>query len=544
MKKLARGILIFLFTLLGASVVWAGDLTLPQAHMELEVRLSKVDASNSNASLLDFLKGYKKSDFANEGEYLRFLNGVQDLFLEDQEGYLDLLFYVGKGLQNHKRFLEAYPYLYKISLRIEKEHIKPTFICTYYEVMGHSYYFFGRQKQAEEMFDKGLNCEGITKHEQLNMYNTSGLIRLQIGDLEGAERNYRKALGIADETNHKPWYGVLSGNLGQLYYQRGEYKRSVAYLTTDYTISRENEQWGSAINALALLMRIDLRNGKFSEANHKLETLDSLLQFDESRDVRLTYYRAKTDYLEKTGNYKDALENYKLFRAYFDTIARERDMLNLNNTEFQIEFERKQSEIRLLQNTREADRSRIFSLWIFLGTIVAAATSIIWQISKRRKREKELLQLKNERIQEDLLRSEEELRNLLSKLIQKNESITQLHEELEKANSLNDKSDEEQQELTDRLQSFTLLTDEDWLEFKRLFEKRFAGFFEYFQTNYDDITNAEIRLAALIKLDLENLEMSKALGISPDSVRKTNLRLRKKLGIADQKELYRLIHSI
>ena len=338
MKRLSRGILIFLFTLLGASAVLAGNLTLPQAHMELEVRLSKVDASNSNASLLDFLKGYKQTDFANEAEYLRFLNGVQDLFVEDQDGYLDLLFYVGSGLQNYKRFLEAYPYLYKISLRIENERIKPGFICTYYEVMGHSYYFFGRQKQAEEMFDKGLHCEGATKHERLNMYNTSGLIRSQMGDLEGAERNYRKALEIADEISHKPWYGVLSGNLGQLYYQRGEYKRSVTYLNTDYTISRENEQWGSAINALALLMRIDLRNGKFSEANQKLMTLDSLLKFDESRDVRLTYYRAKTDYLEKIGNYKEALENYKLFRAYVDTTSRERDMLNLNNTEFLVGF--------------------------------------------------------------------------------------------------------------------------------------------------------------------------------------------------------------
>ena len=57
--------------------------------------------------------------------------------------------------------------------------------------------------------------------------------------------------------------------------------------------------------------------------------------------------------------------------------------------------------------------------------------------------------------------------------------------------------------LTDKLQSFTFLTDEDWVEFKRLFEKRHRGFFDYFQENYPSVTNAEIRLAALIKLKLE-----------------------------------------
>lgn len=543
MKRFLRITCILFVTLFWALQSLGGSLSSREARMDLERRLQVHQGNYSNQELLAAIKDYDRHDFVREREYLTFLNDCHDLVLELQPGYTEVMFFIGKELQDRKQFQEAYPYLYKTSLQIEQGE-RPSFLCTFYETMGHSYYFFGRYTQAEEAFQKGLACGDVTKAEQVNMYNTCGLIRSNMGDLKGAEENYRKALTLATEIDHQPWYGVLSGNLGQLYYQQGQYNKAIKYVQTDYSISSEKKQWGSAINALCLLMRLDLRSGDFAAARKKLTTLDSLLTFDESRDVRLSYYRAKTDFLEKTGDYKDALENYKIFRAFQDTLMKERDLVNLTNTEFQIEFERKQAEIKLLQQTKETDSIRIISLWVFLITLAIGAGIIIWQISKRRKREKELLQLKNERIQEDLLRSEEELRSLLDKLMQKNESIAQLNEELEKAQSHNDQSDEEQQQLTDRLQSFTLLTDEDWLEFKRLFEKRFNGFFDFFQSNYDDVTNAEIRLAALIKLDLENLEMSKALGISPDSVRKTNLRLRKKLGIADQKELHRLIHSI
>jgi DNA-binding CsgD family transcriptional regulator len=96
----------------------------------------------------------------------------------------------------------------------------------------------------------------------------------------------------------------------------------------------------------------------------------------------------------------------------------------------------------------------------------------------------------------------------------------------------------------DRLQTYTLLTDEDWSNFKKLFEKLNPGFFDFFIENFPEVTNAEVRLAALIKLNLSNLEMARTLGISPDSVRKTNLRLRKKLTIEGLDELTLFIKQI
>ncbi len=540
----------FRATLLGtmlllSRVLLAGDISAEQGIAEVKAAGESTSLSLRNEKILGLLREKKSGDFVSENEYCEFFTRLSPFMAKDENGYAELLFYVGSELQRLKKFQDAYPYLYKTAIILENSTQHFDFECRFYEVMGHSYYFFGRYVQAENTLKKGLNCDGVTKPERINMYNTVGLIHRDLGQLDLAETDFRKAIEIAGEIDHEAWYGVLSGNLGLLYYQQGDYQQAVNYCTVDYEISKSNEQWGSAINALCLLMRIDLMDGNFRTAAEKLHTLDSLFLLDGSMENRLSYYRARTDYLEKTGEYREALDSYRMYRAVQDSMARARNLVNINNTEFQIQFERKQSEIRLLEQTRKTDRIRIYSLILLVVTVVIAALLMIRQISKRRKREKELLELRNQRIQEDLSRAESELRTVVSNLMDKNTAIQELNDEIEKIqHDRDDKAEKEKEQLTDRLQSFTLLTDEDWLDFKRLFEKLYPGFFEYFQTQHSDITNAEMRLAALIRLNLENLEMSKALGISPDSVRKTNLRLRKKLRIEDQKDLYHLIHSI
>ncbi len=60
----------------------------------------------------------------------------------------------------------------------------------------------------------------------------------------------------------------------------------------------------------------------------------------------------------------------------------------------------------------------------------------------------------------------------------------------------------------------------------------------------DTISKADLRLAALIRLDLSVNEMGKTLGISSDSVKRNHLRLRKKLNLNEQSMLEEVIKKI
>jgi DNA-binding CsgD family transcriptional regulator len=93
---------------------------------------------------------------------------------------------------------------------------------------------------------------------------------------------------------------------------------------------------------------------------------------------------------------------------------------------------------------------------------------------------------------------------------------------------------EEQQELANELTRQTILTEEDWEKYKTLFEKVYPGFFLKLKDMIPDITVAERRIAALIRLHLNTTQMAAMLGISPDSVYKLRQRLRKRLQLNDE----------
>lgn len=474
--------------------------------------------------------------------YISYLKQVSKYVVEDETYEAEVNFEIGKRLQQLGFYHEAYAFLHKTSLLIGKQPERYVFGCEYYDVIGHSYYFFLRYDEALSLLKKGVQCAEVRSDTRISMNNTIGLIYAHQSDLKQAEYYYKQAITMAENNNDESWYGVASGNLGALYFRKGNYKLARENLRIDFNISIKNKQWSSGMNALSLLARIDLAENKNDIAEQKLILLDSLLHKHWITDVFVNYYRAKTAFYENKGDYEKAFSNYKLVETFRDSVEQARDISQIQKVEFQLEFERKQAQIQILEQRQQLNDLRFKYLVLGLILTVMAAVILFWQINRRRKRQKEILELKNQIIEEDLARSEKDLRQALGNLIDKNELIAQLNKKIERWQVQSDPN--AKQLLLEEIESVSLLTNEDWSKFKRLFDQRFKGFLQYFEMQYPDLTQAEIRLAVLIKLDLDKLEISKALGISPDSVRKTNLRLRKKLGIENQKELTTFIHSI
>ncbi len=84
------------------------------------------------------------------------------------------------------------------------------------------------------------------------------------------------------------------------------------------------------------------------------------------------------------------------------------------------------------------------------------------------------------------------------------------------------------------LYNHKILTDSDWLTFKTQFEKAFPDYPARVRKVYPTISEAEERLFLFIKLKLKNKESAAILGISPDSIKKTRTRLRKRLDLLDE----------
>jgi DNA-binding CsgD family transcriptional regulator len=62
--------------------------------------------------------------------------------------------------------------------------------------------------------------------------------------------------------------------------------------------------------------------------------------------------------------------------------------------------------------------------------------------------------------------------------------------------------------------------------------------------NYPDVTNNDLRLMSLLKMNLSSKEIANILNISIDGVKKARYRLRKKLNLSTEDSLQELVINL
>jgi DNA-binding CsgD family transcriptional regulator len=174
---------------------------------------------------------------------------------------------------------------------------------------------------------------------------------------------------------------------------------------------------------------------------------------------------------------------------------------------------------------------------IGLILMIIIVLQILYRIRQRQKNDRRIFALEKKRAEDEIHNARQLLGSYVESLREKSQLIEKFKEEIQKLNTISENSSREQEEIEEKLHYATILTETDWIEFKRLFVKVHKNFFDVLNQKYPDLTQAETRLLALTKLKLTVSEMAHMLGISADSVRKTRLRLRKKLNLPEEVSL-------
>jgi len=104
--------------------------------------------------------------------------------------------------------------------------------------------------------------------------------------------------------------------------------------------------------------------------------------------------------------------------------------------------------------------------------------------------------------------------------------------------------DEKRVKQIEFLSNSTILTDEAWDKFKQLFEQVYPGFIVRLNQHLPNLTPSEIRLLTLTKIKLSTRQMAATLGVSPDTIKKSRHRLRKKMDISQDESLDDIIKLI
>jgi CHASE3 domain sensor protein len=127
-------------------------------------------------------------------------------------------------------------------------------------------------------------------------------------------------------------------------------------------------------------------------------------------------------------------------------------------------------------------------------------------------------------------------------IIEKTELIHRLNEEIQSLKTFS--TNQPHVESFSKALNATILTDDDWEEFKKTFEEVYPNFFATLRLRFPEITASELRLSALIKMNLSLKEAANSLGISADSVKKSRYRLKKKIALPEEDSLEMFIRSL
>lgn len=492
---------------------------------------------------------WKKSDFQKAGEWESFMEYcLKEVKSESETDYYALCFDLGENLSLLGSFQDAFPYLYRVEEFLQDK--PPGKVPYYYEFqhrMGLVYYNFKRFYLAKKYFRVLMNDQKAPIDLKISAYNSVGLIHKLTNQLDSSQTYFENGLSLARKNNREDWVGIISGNLGDCYYKRHKIDQAWPLIEIDYKNSSKSEQWESAMMALLALARIDIDKQRLEGAQQKLGTVDDLMnRYYHNAYVKQNYWETMALLEEKAGDYRAAFAAQQHYLDYLDTVNEQEALINFHNTEFQIEFQKKQAQIKLLASKKKrAEQILTLSIGI-VCCIILGLIIVVRQIILKRRKEREVLTLQKLRAEDELKSVDSQMRLVLSNLSEKNDLIDQLQQEIEQFNSSAPalESSADQIQLLDKLQSFKLLTSDDWDVFRKLFEKLHPGFFDRFEHLSLDITKADLRLAALIRLKSSTNEMARILGISLESVQRTHLRLRKKLMLEQAMDLERLIRSL
>jgi ligand-binding sensor domain-containing protein/DNA-binding CsgD family transcriptional regulator len=155
------------------------------------------------------------------------------------------------------------------------------------------------------------------------------------------------------------------------------------------------------------------------------------------------------------------------------------------------------------------------------------------------KSEKEIIKLKNEKLEAEIEFKNMELASTAMHLVQKGELLANIKDEivrLKNGSNGNGSSDYFKKML--HILNEETKTDKDWEHFAVHFDKVHSDFLRILKTNYPNLSAHELKLCAYLRMNLSSKEIAQLENISVRGVEISRYRLRKKFQISTETNLF------
>lgn len=413
---------------------------------------------------------------------------------------------------------------------------------------GNIYYNFRDYKSARKYVEIADSIDiGWRPKVFIQCKNTLGLLHRMEGRYDSAVHYFEQGIEIAKESNLNIWIAILKGNIGISYYLQGDYKQAIPLLEYDAKRSIEYGEFDNGVNTLVKLADAYIRTGRANIAANRLDTawkyVDSMK--DVVKHLPQLYEMAGRQKIA-VGAYKEAhsLRDSSIF--YKDSLLRRDNIIQLARVQNKIRQEVHNKEIKALTLEKELITTTRNTLIVILILISIITYLVINRQRIKHRANKAMLTADMKLAENKLQNAVEQLDNYTHRLQEKNALIEKSASEIQKLQKNIESTNTSQQhnETLQQLYDSTILTDEEWDEFKKLFDKVHSGFLHRLKEKMPELSPADTRFIVLSKLNMTNKEMAGILGVQPDTIRSYKHRLRKKFNLQEDANIRDFVDSI
>jgi tetratricopeptide (TPR) repeat protein len=433
-----------------------------------------------------------------------------------------LHFQIGNSLDyqkyNHKEqfkhYLKAYDMFKNIPLKL--------FPYRYYSqyAIALAYFQFGEYEKTIALSNEVESLFPEKNFNSILTVNLLGLSYLKLKKYDQAILSFKWILkNNKYALNPNAWKGISLCNLGKVYYSIGNNDKAIPYLTEGVQIVKQEAIYDNLAFASVILAKIYISKKNSFEAKRYLNIVKTTNDKISSTYISYSLNKVFSNYYQQEGNSKLSLFHLQLANTYKDSLDDNKN----KNKKFKAEmnFEKEKHILIVNQINNKIKNQRIIEIIMFFFTLLLLTTLYVFY---DRSKLKHKIQKKELAEKNTIITSELELAYI------KLDKFTQIriqNDHEKHRNSHNIKNNENI--ISKLIYESNLNTENDWSEFKRLFEKAHPKYIQNIKIKLPKISAAELRFMTVYKLNLSINEMSLILNISPDAVRKSKKRLSLKI---------------
>jgi DNA-binding CsgD family transcriptional regulator len=153
----------------------------------------------------------------------------------------------------------------------------------------------------------------------------------------------------------------------------------------------------------------------------------------------------------------------------------------------------------------------------------------------------EVIRLRNEKLQAEINFKNIQLADFTMSIIKRNEQLIRVRDEFIRSSEKGAPALRASQEKIIRMLNSQLSSEDDWQTFETHFDQAHQDFINRLKVTYPHLTQSDLKLCAYLRLNISSKEIAHLLNISVRGVEVRRYRLRKRINISTEENLYEFL---